>query len=770
MDLVQRFILNICGSFFIIFILTALAGCANKDVARKDYAQGDYKSSYAIWKQWVDKGYYDDNIRLLKILQKNGKDVDYKKIKKMALDAYNAGEKKAAYTLEGLYIAQGNLKEAYLWMRRGVFALSSLEDFKNHLYIIENYNIPTRQQKVYLKQLEDIAKNNNVNAAIALGGFYARAENPFYDLRRSEYFYQKAYNLGNQEAGAVLAKLYIYNFDREKEGLDILQLLSKQGNGKASYEIGNFMLHKVDMILQKKNSSCIATSFTQPHEFYLNKMYTEESRRVYITKNVIPWYKKAYEQNYLDGMLKLIAFDLQEDNFNKTETFSQMNLKEAEAFLQQHKENKKAVMLLARLYQNYPRLGKFDVAETIYLKSMEDNTTAATWNLYKLYKNNDVNSPQANAYLKELVAQGFKPAVIEYSYKNLLKSTQTDKNIKILMREADAGNEEALKDLVSLYNNDATKNIDYLPYLEKLCKKEPNNKSIDMKIADYYLKNNNINKGATILQYYAESGDNAAQYKLSKLYGKLNMKEREAYWAKAAKDNGNIKAAIAYNTMVLKGMIKGNVSRSVQTLNNYAKAGNVDAIRVLAQAYSTGSVVDFDPKVAKSYYLLLIQKGDPSAYLGIIDLYQKINIDQRYDNSIEQFYQMAINNNVNHAKVKYAKFLISREKISKAKKLLLSVSLKKEPVARVLLYKITGKEYYLNEDGVSNNGELLMQYAQKNFKYSKRKALLYAFRAELCNTPSTGTLTYNLMRYINNSRVIENIYQKAKSYPRCTNQ
>lgn len=769
MDLVQKFILNICGSFFIILFLTALAGCANKDVARKDYAQGDYESSYAIWKQWADKGYYDKNIELLKILHKNGKDIDYKKIKKMAFDAYNAGEKKAAFTLESLYIAEGKLKEAYLWMGRGDFTLSSLQDFKNHLYIIEHYNMPTMQQKVYLKQLENIAKNNNVNAAIALGDFYARVENPFYDLRRSKYFYKKAYNLGNQEAGAVLAKLYIYNFDREQEGLDILQRLSKEGNGKASYEIGNFMLHKVDMILQKKNSSCIATSFTQPHEFYLNKMYTEESRRVYIKKNVIPWYKKAYKQNYLDSMFKLIRFDLQEDNFNTEETFSQMNLNEAEAFLQQHKENKKAVALLARLYQNYPRLDKLDTVETIYLKSMEDNSTAATWNLYKFYKKNNTNTQRADAYLKELVVQGFKPAVIEYNYKNLLKSTQVDENIKMLKSEADAGNEDALKDIVSLYNNDLTKNIDYLPYLEQVCKKEPNSKSIDMKIADYYLKKNNISKAATILQYYAQLGDSDAQYKLSKLYSNLNMKEREAYWAKAAKENGNTNAEIEYHMMVLKGMVKGDVSRSVQTLNNYAKRGDIRAIRALAQAYSIGSVVDFDPKVAKSYYLLLVQEGDPSAYLGIIDLYQKINVDQRYDNSIDQLYQMAINNNVKHAKVKYAQFLLSREKIDKAKKVLLSVSLKKEPLAKVLLYKITGREYYLNKDGKSNNGAVLMHYAQKDSKYSKRKALLNVFRADLCNTPSTGVLTYDILRYINNSRIIESIYQQAKSSPRCTN-
>jgi len=770
MDLVQRFILNICGSFFIIFIFTVLTGCANKDVARKDYRQGNYENSYSIWKNWVDRGHYDGNIQLLKILQKDGKTVDFKEMKKMALDAYNAGEKKATFALEELYIANGNLKEAYLWMSRGAFNLSSLKDFRNHLYIIENYNIPTIQQKRYIRQIEDIANHNSVDAAIALGDFYARSENPFYDLKKSEYFYQKAYRLGNEEAGIALARLYIDNLDREKKGLDILQHLSLQGNGKATYEIGNLMLDKTNMILQKEHSSCIATSFTLSQDFYLKKTYAAKSRGLQIKNNVVPWYTKAYKQNYLNAMFKLILLDLQEDNFNKKETFSQMNLEKVGAFLQQHKENKTAIKLLATLYQNYPRLEKRDALELIYLNSMEDNMTAATWNLYKFYKNSDANSPQADAYLQELVAQRFKPAVIEHNYRNILNSKNVEKNTNILIREANRGNKDALQDIVSLYNKNSTKHIDYLPYLEETCKMEPNNKSIDMDIADYYVKKNNIRKGATILQYYAQLGDDVAQYKLSQLYNKLNMNKREAYWINTARKNGNIEAEIDYHSAILKGMIKGDVSKSVQALNNYANLGDTRAMNTLAQAYSIGSTVDFDPQFAKYYYLMLIQNGDSSAYFGMIDLYQKININQHYDKSIDLLYQSAIKNNVAHAKVKYSQFLISRERISEAKKLLLNLSYKKEPIAKVLLSDITGKEYSSSKNTISSDGKVLMHYAQKNFKYSKRKALLYAFRAYLCNTPATGKLTYDLLRYINNARVIEDIYQKAKSFPRCTNK
>ena len=762
----RRFILNIYGSFFIIIVL--FSGCANRNIARKAYNEGDYNTSYSIWKKWADRGYYDAYVELLKILNKNGKNIDYKKIENMALIAYNNGEKQAAFVLENVYINKGDLRNAYLWMQRGDFNLSSMSDFRNHLYIIKNYNIPFMQKRFYLEKIENIAKNNP-NAAMALGDFYADSESSFYDLRRSEYFYKKAYKFGNKDAGLALARLYLYALNNEQEGLGILYHFSKNGYGKASYEIANFMLYRLNNFLQNENSSCAAISFNLPHEFYIKKMYIDRYKKVYMAQNVIPWYKKAYKQGYLDGMLKLISLDLQEDNFHKEETYSGMNLEEAEMFLQNHKNSKKAVGLLANLYQNYPELEKMNIAESILLDNMEENSTEAMWKLYKFYKKQNINSPQAKAYLQELTIEGFQPAIIEHSYENILKSINVDQNLEILFNAAKRGDKDAIEDIISLYNKDIVKNIDYLSYLKKACKLESNNKSIDLKIADYYLKNGYINKGATILQYYAQLGDSNAQYRLSKIYGKLNRNNKEIFWLKEAKNRGNIKAEIDYYSMVVKGLIKDDVYKSIQILNRYAKMGNIDALRVLAYAYSNGTTVDFDPQKAKYYYLLLIERGDKNAYFDLINLFQKINVDHRYDNAIEQLFQMAIKNNLKHAKVRYAQFLINRKRAKEAKRVLLSIPLDKEPLAKVLLYQITGNQNYISKGKITNNGKLLLQYAKIISKYSKRKALLYAFRAHLCNTPSSGELTYELMRLINNSKVIKEIYQKAKSYPKCIN-
>lgn len=765
MDGVQRFILNIYGSLLLIALFIALSGCANRDVARKDYARGDYNASYRIWKKWVEKGYYRYNSELLKILDKK-RNVTSQEIEKVALDAYHAGDKKSAFLLEGLSLHQGDLQDAFMWMCRGDLRLSSLEDFRNHLFIIEHDTLSTAQQKEYLKQLEAIANNNNADAGVALADFYARKENPFYDAKRADYFYQIAYKLGNQKAGIALAKRYL-STKREEEGLEILQLLSQEGNGRASYEIGNVMLHKVAMILAKQQHSCIATSFTLPHEFYLNKIYATKSRGIYLRERVMPWYKKAYQQNAIEGMLKLIALDIEADNFRTTATLSQMHLQEAESFLQKHQEHPKAPLLLANLYQHYPRLRKSDVVASLYLKSMKKNTTSALWHLYKLYRESNATAPQAEAYLQELLLEGFQPAEVEYNYRKLLQSPQSHANLQLLQNEADAGNVDAIKSMLSLYNRGILPKSDSFAYLEKVCQSEPNNPSIDMKIADYYIQKGRMRKGATILQYYAQLGDKDAAYKLSQLYAKLERKRREGYWLEVARKNGNTKAELAYDSMVLKGMIEGDVATSLERLKHLAKEGNMVAIRLMADAYATGSGVDFNPKLAKSYYLLLLEKGDAKAYLDILHLYKKINIDGRYDQSIEQLYQSAIKNDVAGAKLHYAQFLLSRERVREAKKLLLTLS--QEPLARALLYKIRAKSYSLHASTLSNSGTLFMQYASKNAKYSPRKALLYAFRAYLCNTPSTGVLTYELMRSINNSRVIANIYHKAKSYPQCTN-
>jgi len=763
----HKCILNICGNTLLFGLL--LSGCASKDVARKAYSQGDYNTSYRIWKRWVDVGYLDKNIDLITILNKSGKSVDYKEIKKMAKLAYNNGEVQSAFVLEDIYLREENMPQAYFWMTKGNLQLSSQHDFQNHLYLIQNYIQSFAQQKHYLLLFEKMAKNNNSDAAYTLAQFYADATNPFYDVRRSKFFYKKAYELGNEDAGIALAQLYISHFKREKEGLDILKKLAQNGNGKAAYKVGDILFQKMNQKLQKQNTPCITTSFKTPEEFYIKKILLQKSREIYLKEGVIPWYREAYSLGYQDALYKLIALDIAQRNFQKDKNFSQMNVNEIENFLLKNRANDKANMLLAKLYTLYPELGKSDEVESLYIATMDKNITQAQWNLYNFYKQQNTHTTQAEAYLQELVREDFKPAIAIMAAQKIRASQSVAENKNILLNQANSGNKEALNQLIALYRAGVIKNIDFPFYLQKICAIAPNNNALDMAMADYYIGTNQIEKGATILQYYAELGNSKAEYKLSKLFQKFCNSQKSAYWLQKASLNGNREAEIDYDIMVLNGSIQGDNKEALLHLQHYAKAGNTNAIRSLAHFYANGIGVDFNPKSAKGYYLHLIQNGEKRYYLNIIALYEKINYNHRYDNEIEALYEIAIKNNVAHSKVKFASYLIKREQIARAKALLMSLSLSQEPMARVLLAKITGKESYIRSGKGSNNGLLLLRYAQLEAKYSKRKALLYALRAHLCNTPSSGKLTTDLMRLINNSQVIFSLYQKAKSYPKCSN-
>lgn len=757
-----------CGKCLIIFVTIFFSACASKDVARKAYNQGDYNTSNAIWQRWVDVGYLDKNVKIINALEKSGDAVDYKQMEKMALDAYNNGEEQAAFLLENIYISQNNLQKAYLWMQKGDLALSSQKDFENHLYLIKNYLHTFSKQKNYLEKIESFAQNNNLNASYALGKFYAEADNPFLNLKRSRYFYKKAYELGNSDAGLALANLYIYHFNSPNEGIDILQELVQKGNGKAASQIGDYILSKADAVLAQQNTPCIATSFQKPEEFYINTLSLEKTKHMYIKKGVVPWYQKAYELHYIDAKYKLIGLDLKENNFDNSTNFSQMDKQEIESFLNAHQENPKAKSLLATLYSQYPGLGKSNIAESIYFQNMDTNITDAQWKLYNFYKKNKATSSIADEYLQELAENNFPPAITILQYQNILGNKNRNHNFNALLQKAKKGDRQALSYLISLHRQGLIQDIDISKYFEQACKVMPNSRSLNMTISDYYLHNNQFDKGATILHYYAQQNNPQAQYKLAKLYKEHCNEKKMAYWLQEAYKNGNEQADIEYISMIIEGLVKGDSVQAIQKLKNYAKKGNLKAMQRLADSYADGTVVDFNPKIAQQYYQQMIKNGDTSAYLRIAALYSKINDNHQYDKKLENAYLTAIQNNVPHAKIRYASYLIKQENISRAKNILKSISADEEPYAKILLSRITGKEFYTQSAKPTNNGYLLLHYAQQEAKHSKKKALLYAFRAHLCNTPSSGKLTINLMRLINNSHTIANIYAQAKSYPQCT--
>lgn len=756
-------ILNIFGSTLIFIFL--FAGCANKDVARKAYNNGDFEKAYVIWKRWADSGHLDANIHLVNILYKTDNIKDYDKFIELAKQAYYQGKKRAAFLLEDLYIKQGDLQKAFYWMQKGDFNLSSQKDFDNHLYLVRYFLNSFADQKEFLYTFEDIARHNHF-AAYSLARFYDDSSNPFYDPKRALYFYKKAYASGNIKAGLKLARLYIFQFNKEKKGLEILTNLVSLGNGEAAYEIGNILYQKMQKKLKTYNNPCITASFQKPDQFYLKKVTLLKLQDFYFQKGIVPWYQKAYRLGYNKAMLRLIKFDVEQKRLGTPKSYSQMSLQEAEKFLLSFSDQKPK-LILARLYTTYPELDKTQKAESIYLDYMDQNLTEAEWRLYQFYSKIGAKNYRAKAYLKDLIKREFKPALVIEAYQNLLEGKKIESSRRLLIEEAQKGDLNAISYLYTLYSKGLIENIDMIGLLKKACQSDPLSSSLDLKFADFFLRQNRLLQGATILHFYAQQNNDKAQYKLSQIYKELCKIDLQRYWLSKAKAQNNRAAQIEYASLVFDGFIDEDIKEIKQMLDRYAHEGDIAAANILGDAYAEGKGVDFDPKAAVYYYTLAINDGDSGGYIKIANLYEKININNKYDNNIKNMYFEAILSNVKDAKVQYANFLIKKGEIKKAKELLLNDL--NNPKAKVLLYKITGKNYYLHQGSLTNNGRLLLQYASSVAKKSRKKALLYAFRAHLCNTPSSGKLTYDLMRLINDSKTIKQIYEKAKGYPKCKN-
>lgn len=776
----QDLTLDTIGKYFLTLLITFfIVGCANKDVASYYYQQGHYKKAQKIWKKWAKIGYGEENLKLAKMASKNTIKENDKYIENQAKKAYFGGLKEAAFILEDINIKRDNYKKAFLWMQKGNLNLSKNKDFSNHLFLIANYVKSYKKQLIYLKKIEKLANQNNIFAAYNLGNFYSDKTLSFYNIYKSIKFYKIAYKNKYDGAGIKLAILYIFTLHKEKKGVDILKRIATNGNGIAAYKIGTFLYKKMQQELRKYNKPCIACNFKTPLNFYVKKLTLFRLKDLYMKQNVVPWLYRAYKLGDIDGIFQLISYDIDENNFNKNRTYSQMNLQEAINFLNSMSDKYfKAKMILAKLYEKYPNLQKVDIAKQIYIQYLDINQTDALWHLYQLNKRFYPSSNKNIFYLNRLLSKNFEPAIIEKAYYNILEKKDINYSYKILKSATDKNNTSALSYLSSIYSKGLISGVKKSRACKiacKICNIDPFNSSADMKIANCYQKiynPQNILKAATIYKFYAENNSSDAQYKLSQIYNKNYESNKSLYWLKKAKELGNQDALFAYNEMILKGIIDGNATNTIDFFKELAQKDNPKAILILASLYGDGVVVNLDPKKAMKLYekAMKIEKNN-LLLLKIVQLYKKININHIYDNKIKNIYKKAISLGIKKAKIGYINFLIKQKKYSEAKNLLLYLPLKHYTYARYLLYNLTGNKKYLNSHAKeTNNGYILLAKAKEIAPFSKRKALLYAFRAYLCNTPDNGTSMYNVMRLINNSKVIKEIYNKAKTYPRCNLQ
>jgi len=772
----DRLISAIIGKYLLIFgvIIALLNACANKDVAQKAYQEGDYAKAETIWKRWADAGYGNANLRLAKMAQKDEIKVNNNFIVKQAKEAYAKGEKKAAFILEDIYIKQGNYKKALQWMQKGDLQDSSAQDLNNHLFLLLHALSTFTEQQKLLNQLEQLSQNGNYTAAFKLGTFYQNRDSQFFNIEKSLFYYTIAYKQGDQRAGIKIALIYIYTTKQKEKGVKLLKEIAKNGDPKASLFIGKYLYENLPNILQKEDKKCIACSFNKPIDFYIQKLSLQKLYRLYIEKNIVPWYKDAYEKGEIEGMLALLRLDLQDNNFEqKTYNYSGMQLKEAISYLEGFGEKYfKAKMLLAQFYMKYPQLQKEQLAEQIYYEYMDINRTDAQWHLYQYYKNISPNKQQETQLLKNLLTVDFVPAKLEKIYIDILHNQYTQTEYYTLQHLADEENINALSYLASLVSKKIVKdhNLTTPCHLyKKICILQPLNTANDLKIANAYLttkNDNNLTKAATIYQFYAQQNNTQAQYALSNIYNILCKKEKRFYWLETAKKLGNKEALYTYDILILEGKSEGNTTKALQHIKKLATTDNLKALKVMGDLYATGKIVEIDPKQALYYYNKLDKFDHTVATLSKIALYQRLNIANKNDKKIILLYKELINEGDETIKIKLAKFYMTNLQYNKAKKLLLSLPLKHYPEAKYLLNKLTSNMYYLHDSAQTNKGYLLLLYAQR---YSKEKALLYTFRAALCNTPNSSKNLYELMRLINDSQTIKTIFEEAKQYPKCTN-
>ncbi len=752
----------------ILLITFFLAGCANKDVALAAYENKNYEKAFKIWQKWGDVGYDSANLKMatLPFLPQTINKKDNFKIKQLK-QAYKNGSKKAPLLLEDIYIKHHKYKEAYLWFIKADISLSNHKDIQNHLFLIQTYLKKFSQQIKALQKLENTITSNPY-IAYQLGELYTQ-KGTFYNLKKGLALLTYAYKKDIQKAGIQKALILLYELHKEKEAIALLKEIATYKNSHALLEIGKFFYNKKDQILDRYNQPCIACSFQDGSEFYIQKNKLYKIEKIYIQNNIVPWFQNAYKFGNPKGMFYLIQLDIDENNFNTKKTYSQMDLKKTISYLQNFSNQyNKPKMLLAQIYTKYLFLHKQELAKQIYMQYLHVNTIDALWHLYLYEKQFHPNSKQQNLYLNKLLSYNFQEAKVEKAYLNILQNKQIKSSLHILQNAAKQNNIRALQYLAKLQlQNIISPKKTPCDLYRKICHIKPLNSNNDLNIANLYLQQNNITKAAIIFQYYAQKQIPKAQISLANIYKRFCDDTKYFHYLQKAKEQENKESTFFFDKLVLLGLQKTTkIQDSLQRMKQQALLGNIKAIRVLAQAYTLGLTLNYQPKKALYYYKLLEKYSPQESIKEQLNIYQQININGLYNIQIEKLYTKLITINEKE-KITYATYLIKNHDNTKAKTFLSSLTKHKYAQADYLLYTLTHDISYLQYAKTSNNGNLLLSYAQSIKKKKPYTALLYTFRASLCNTPSTGATIYNLMMRINKVSIINNIYKEAKQYPRC---
>ncbi len=744
------------GASLIFFI-----GCADKRLAKVYYKNGNYEKAYEEYYKFAKKGFPDASYKIAKLIYLEKIQKPPYLERKYALNAYRSGYADSALYIADSFFREKNYQEALKWYDKISFDKFRIKDFENYMTCIESLD-NIKEKVSYLDKLNAYAKkSNNPKLQTILGKYYLQ-ETPFYNPEKGIVLLKKAYDKGFYQAGVALGIFYIKN-GKKQEGYKILKNVAYQDKN-AAYYLGNYLYD--EMVTKEKllNSGCITCNFDTPEDFFVKKLTIYKYNDLFTRRNV----KKAYEISYKLGnkkaLYKLIRLDIEDNTFELTpKTYSGFDLKGAVKFLKSQNDVE-SKLVLAAIYEKYLYLNSYKKAKEIYNWYIDIDKINAYWHLYQYEKRfeNKINLE----LLSYLVEQRFVPAIVEMAYQMSLQNKDVENNKKVLEYYANQGNIPALNCLGSLYSKEILKpKSRSIFYFKKACNLEQKPFYIpeeDLKIANYYnVMLNKVNKDLTINYYYAQMKNRQAQLNISKFYRKHCNYDKLKIWLDKLIKEADKKGINYYYSSVLEKYIDGDYEKA---LNALEKDDSLQSDLVLARVYANGWYVDFDPKKAEEYYQKAINKGYKPAILNIAALYEKINVNGKYNNKIVSLYNEAINAGLKDAKIRLAKFYISQNEKQKALKILRSMP--NNPKANYLLYILTGRIKYASNTE-TNYGYLLLAKAEVYSKKAPRIALYYAFRAMLCNTPKTPKVAIELMKRINNARVIDSIYKRAKRAPKC---
>lgn len=372
-------------------------------------------------------------------LKGDGKEQDYIKAVQCYRQAAELGHAGAQCNLgimyeqgKGIRIDEG---KARYWYQKSAEQGDVVAQFLlAHIILIQSNGSKVEKLKA-AEWYKKAAEQGYINAQSALGKMYKNGHGVKQDYEKAKYWFQKAYQLTRQSA--------------------------ELGNSDAQYSLGNMYKHGTDVLEKNKEAAAewyrkAARLGNSNAQFALGELYENGEGVTKSYAESMNWYKKAGAQGNINALLRL--GDMYTTGIEKDYLNAQKNYKAAENLLKKLAEHGKvsSQMRLASLYKN-GRIGEPDYDKAIYWyeKAAAAGNTSAMYDLYQVYQNKQVYSPEtAIKWLQQAASQGNITAMMRLGkmYEN---GDEVEKNDDMAIfwyqRTASIGFSPAIKNLGNMY-------------------------------------------------------------------------------------------------------------------------------------------------------------------------------------------------------------------------------------------------------------------------------------------------------------------------------